>query len=119
MYRWKIAVEPTATNTKLLMTDPDGNELLKAALPSTPNHPRALLTLLEGLALWAGQPLTAAISAGPALPRHVDSALFGADLFPCDSVLVHYEVVECRRRRQTLRGVGDFRQLRLVQRRWA
>ena len=75
MYRWKIAVEPTATNTKLLMTDLDGNELLKAALPSTPNHPRALLTLLEGLALWAGQPLTAAIFAGPALPRHPTHSL--------------------------------------------
>lgn len=106
-------------NTKLLMTDPEGNELPKAALPSTPNHPRALLTLLEGLALWAGQPLTAAISAGPTLPRHIDAALFGADLMPCDSVLVRYEVVALRRRRRTLSGMGDFRQLRLVQRRWA
>lgn len=119
MYRWRIAVEPTAANTKLLMTDPDGNELLKAALPSTPNHPRALLTLLEGLALWAGQPLTAAISAGPALPRHVDAALFGGELLPCDSALVCYEVVEIHRRRRTLSGVGDFRQLRLLQRRLA
>ncbi|MCC6624433.1 MAG: hypothetical protein IT385_24500 [Deltaproteobacteria bacterium] len=83
-------MEPTATNTKLLMTDPDGNELLKAALPS-----------------------------GPTLPRHIDAALFGADLMPCDSVLVRYEVVALRRRRRTLSGMGDFRQLRLVQRRWA
>lgn len=118
MYRWRIAVEPTAAKTKLLMTDADGHELLKAALPSTPNHPRALLTLLEGLALWGGQPLTAAISVGPALPRHVDAALFGADLMPCDSALVRYEMVEIHRRRRTLSGVGDFRQLRLVQRRW-
>ena len=119
MYRWKTAVEPTATSTKLLVTDPDGNELLKAALPPMPNHPRALLTLLEGLALWAGQPLTAAISVGPALPRRVDAALFGGDLLPCDSALVRYEVVEILRRRRTLSGVGDFRQLRLVQRRWS
>ncbi len=120
MFRWKTAVEPTATNTKLLMTDADGNELLKASLPSAPSHPRALLTLLEGLALWAGQPLTAAIYAGPALPRHIDAALFGADLFPCDSMLVRYEVVIRRRRpRLALSGIGDFRQLRLVQRRWA
>jgi len=117
MYRWRIAVQPTAANTKLLMTDPDGNELLKAALPAAPNHPRALLTLLEGLALWVGQPLTTVISVGPSLPRHVDAALFGGDLLPCDSALVHYEVVEIRRRRRTLSGVGDFRQLRLVQRR--
>ena len=119
MYRWRIALEPAATNTKLLVTDPDGNELLKAALPSTPNHPRALLTLLEGLALWAGQPLTAAISVGPTLPRHVDAGLFGGDLLPCDSALVRYEVLENHRRRRTLSGVGDFRRLRLVQRRWA
>lgn len=119
MYRWKTAVEATATSTKLLVTDAEGRERLKAAMPPMPNHPRALLTLLEGVALWAGHPLTAVISAGPTLPRHVDAALFGADLIPCDSLLVRYELVEVPRRRRTLSGVGDFRQLRLVQRRWS
>lgn len=120
MYRWKIAVEATARSTKLLVTDAAGDEVLKAALPSRPLHPRALLTVLEGMALWAGEPLTAAICAGPSLPRGIDEALFGVGLVPMDSALVRFEVVApLRGRRRTLSGLGDFRRLRLVQRRWA
>lgn len=119
MYRWKTAVEPTAWNTRLLVTDSEGNELLKAALPPTPQHPRALLTLLEGLALWAGEPLTAVICAGPMLPPRIDEALFGTGLVPLDSALVRFEAIGPVRRRRTLSGLGDFRLLRLVQRRWA
>lgn len=115
MSRWKTAVEVTAMNAKLLVSDQDHNELLKAALPSRPDHPRALLTLLEGLALWSGHPLTAAICVGRTSGARCDSGLFGGDLYPCDSALVRYDVVEVRRRR-TLGGVGDFRQLRLIQR---
>jgi len=85
MYQWKTADEPTLRSTKLLVMDPDGNELMKAMLPPFPQHSRALLTLLEGLALWAGHPLTVVISAGPALPQHVAEALFGAGPLPCDS----------------------------------
>lgn len=120
MHRWKLAIEPTIRNTKFLVTDPDGHELVKAALPPIPQHPRALLTLVEGLALWAGYPLTAVISVGPTWPRHFDEALFGTPLVPSDSALVRFEVVApARRRRRTLRGVGDFRQLRLLHRGWA
>jgi len=117
MHRWRSAVEPTAWKTKILVTDSEGNELLKASLPSPPQHPRALLTLLEGLALWAGEPLTAVISVGPRLPRGVDASLFGTSLVPIDSALVRFDQVGPIRRRRTLSGVGDFRGLRLVQRR--
>jgi len=84
--------------------------------PLFPQHPRALLTLLEGLAPWAGRPLTVVISA---LPRHVTEALFGAGPLPCDSALVSFEVIDRLSRRRTLRGVGDFRLLQRLQRRWA
>ena len=87
--------------------------------PLFPQHPRALLTLLEGLAPWARRPLTVVISAGPALPQHVAEALFGAGPLPCDSALVSFEVIDRLSRRRTLRGVGDFRLLRRLQRRWA
>jgi hypothetical protein len=120
MVQWRAAVEPTAGQTKILVTDEDGNEVLKAALSAAPNHPRALLTLLEGLALWAGHPLTAAISVGPALPLHIDAALFGRQLVADESALVRFwPIVPLRCRRRTLSGVGDFRQLRLVWRRGA
>jgi len=117
MHRWRTAVEPTAWNTKILATDSEGNELLKAALPLPPQHPRALLTLLEGLALRAGEPLTAVISVGHRLPSGVDASLFGTSLVPIDSALVRLDQVGPIHRRRTLSGVGDFRELRLVQRR--
>ncbi len=115
MSRWMTAVEATAMHTKLLVTDAEGDEILKAALPARPDHPRALLTLLEGLALWSGHPLTAVLCAvSPSRPL-TDSGLFGGDLWPCDSALVRYDLVEHRRRR-TVSGLGDFRKLRLLQR---
>ena len=51
MERWKTMVEPTPRAVRLLMTDPETNEVLKAVLPPYPRHPRALLSLLEALAL--------------------------------------------------------------------
>jgi hypothetical protein len=117
--RWKTTVKPCPHAVRLLMTDPDRNEVVKAALPPSPEHPRALLTLLEGLALWTGHPLTAAISVGPAEEMRCAGALFGEGLVPIDSALVRFDIVEPARRRRTLPGVGDFRQLRLLHGRWA
>lgn len=119
MDRWKTTVQPAPRAVRLLMTDPDHNERLKAALPPFPQHPRALLTLLEALSLWVGQPLTAAISAEHPVDRRCGEALFGDGLIPIDSALVRFEVLGPARRRRTIAGVGDFRQLRLVHGRWA
>lgn len=119
MDRWKTTVQPTRRSVRLLMTDADRNEVLKAALPLYPQHPRALLTLLEALALWAGQPLTAAISAAPSVDRRCAEALFGDGLVPLDSALVRFDVIAPSQRRRTLPGVGDFRQLRLLHGRWS
>lgn len=119
MDTWKTTVEPTARRVRLLLTDPDRNEVLKAALPPFPQHPRALLTVLEGLALWAGQPLTAAICAAPSVDRRCAEALFGDGLLPLDSALVRFDVLAPARRRRTIAGVGDFAQLRLVHGRWS
>lgn len=100
-------------SSRLLIEGPEG-ELLKARMPR-PNHPRALLTTLEGAALWAGTPLCAAISAeGPFDPSLAD-ALFGVD-WPVDSALVRFvaAVPRARGRRRRISGVGDFRQLNLL-----
>ncbi len=54
MYRWKTAVGPTVRNTKILVTDPDGRELLKAVLPPVPGHPRTPLSRDRCVAgVWA------------------------------------------------------------------
>ncbi len=48
---------------RILVTDSmSPNEILRARFRDQPQHPRALCTLLEGLALWNGKPVTAAVS---------------------------------------------------------
>lgn len=115
---WKITLQPTPQAVRLLLTDPHRNEVLKAALPPTPSHPRAALALLETLALWVGRPITAAISAEPSGTTLCAEALFVDGLLPAETALVRFEPLLTRARR-TLPGVGDFRQLRLIHGRWS
>jgi len=117
MQTWKTTIHPSRSRLRLLLTDPEGHEVLKAALPPFPQHPRALLSLLEALSLWLGSPLAAAISAAPPVAPRCAEALFGDGLFPLDSALVRFELLPPPQRRRTLPGVGDFRQLRLIHRR--
>ena len=69
MTTWTTQVNVNRETIRLRVRDATGNELLKAVLPRSPEHPRAVLTLLEGLALWAGEALCVATSvdasAGP------------------------------------------------------
>jgi hypothetical protein len=117
MHPWnaRLLVEPT--HTKVLIEDLEG-DVLKARLPSRPQHPRALLTLLEGLALWAGRPLCAVTCVPSRWDPSLVAALFGGDFAPVESALVRFELAEIpkRQRRRRLPGVGDFRQLYLLPR---
>jgi hypothetical protein len=92
--------------------------VLKARLPAVPQHPRALETLAEGVALWYNRPLSVALavdaaealSASPRWPAALD-VLF-------HTPLVTIELVQGppRRPRGGLGGLGafaDVRQLRL------
>jgi len=115
MSGWKAAVRLTAGESKVLVTSETGDDLLKAALPSWSNHPRALLTLLEGVALWQGTPLCVAISVADGVDASHVSDLCGDRIWPQESALVRvFFAAPTRRKRRRLRGVGDFRQLRLV-----
>jgi len=109
----QVKVSWSLTCTKVLIEGPEG-DILKARF-GAPNHPRALLTLLEGAALWTGNPLLTAISAESRLGTERAEALFGAP-WPADSALVRF--VEATRRPRTRRicihGVGDFRQVSLL-----
>jgi hypothetical protein len=113
MTRWRSTLRVSPREVRLLVTDAMQGDVLKARLPGRPPHPRALLTLLEGLALWNGQTMCAVISAAGAAVPMPDSTLFGDELWPGESPLVRFEVAvpECRKR---LPGLGDFRGLRLL-----
>jgi hypothetical protein len=101
------------------VTSPEGDDLIKARLPLRPPHPRALLTMLEGIALFSGEPLYAVISAGAHRDDWLGSEQWGDELWPAESPLVHFDfALPAPRAPRRLRGVGDFRdvrrQLRLV-----
>ena len=114
---WKTTMQLGPSAVRLLMTDEENHEILKARLPLRPTHPRAATTLLEGLALWAGHPLTVALGAGDRSAPTFGAWLFGPDGWPEEGALLRFHVLADRRiRRRTLDGVGDFRQLRLLHR---
>ncbi len=101
----------TISEARLRCTSPDWGDVLKARLPLRPCHPRALLTLSEGLSLWSGSPLNVVIAAERGSPSWHESGLFGDELWPGESLLVRYEVGGHGRPKR-LRGLGDFRELR-------
>jgi hypothetical protein len=111
MRDWKATLQVGRSSALLLVTE-EMSDVLKARLPLSPSHPRALLTLLEGLSLWCGEPLHVAVSASD---RSVDwgaSGLFGGELYPGESQLVQFHVGPRDCRAQRLRGVADFRPVR-------
>jgi hypothetical protein len=115
---WNTTMQIGPNTVRLLLTDENNHEILKARLPlCCPVHPRSATTLLEGLSLWAGAPLTVALGAvGRSSPTSAEW-LFGSGTWPADSALVRFDLLEDRpRRRRTIAGLGDFRQLRLLHR---
>lgn len=101
---------------RLLVTDAFGHDIVKARLPLPSDHPRALLTLLEGLALYAGNRLCVATSVAADADPMRSCGPLGQGLYPLDSALVRFEFIELAPRPRRLRGMGSFhdvRQLRL------
>lgn len=114
---WKTTMWLGPNAVRLLITGDENEEILKARLPLRPTHPRAATTLLEGLALWAGHPLTAALGADGRSGPTSAAWLFGPEGWPQESALVRFHVIGApSRRRRTIPGVGDFHQLRLLHR---
>lgn len=112
MFRsWRCNLRVTERHATILVMGPEG-DLLKARLDTRPCHPRALLTLFEGLSLWCGEPLSVALSVAERFHASPISTLFGDGLFPAESGLVRFEVVERGPHKARLRGLGDFRALR-------
>lgn len=117
---YTVVITPSEARTRVLVTaGPD--ELLRAILPppSQLQYERAVITFLEGLALWLNTKLHVVLS--------VDAKAAGCCVGLTDelgvgvrSLFFDVEVRDRatrRRRGQRIRGIGDFadlRQLRLV-----
>lgn len=110
--RISAQIQVVAGHVRILVTEADRGDVLKASLPHSPAHPRAMLTLLEGLALWSGAPVCAVIIAEQNCPSWVGAGVFGDELWPGESQLVQYEVGNHVRPKR-LRGMGDFHALRI------
>lgn len=108
-----MVVSPEPTGTRVLVTDRE-EVRLKARLSCPPAHPRALSWLIEAVALWQGAGVRAVLCAGG--PRRTHAASFRADWFPdFGGPLYSLEVVDggrAPRVRDSLRGLGDFRDLK-------
>jgi hypothetical protein len=110
---WPTTLRIVDEELKLLVTSPAGDDLIKARLPRQARHPRALLTLLEGVALWSGEPLYAVISAGAHPDAWLGCEAWTDELWPAESPLVHFDFASpLPRLRRPLRGVGNFRDVR-------
>ena len=109
MIKPHVLLKPSPLSTRVLVTI-DGDELLKAELPppSAQTHPRAAPTLLEGLALWLGRPLSVVLCADA---EDASPALGLCDGFGFGATTAHYEVVVWDRRRKP-RRLGSFNDLR-------
>jgi len=107
---WSATLEVTPQAIKVVVTEPEGDEVLKAVFSGAPDHPRALLTLLEGLALWSGAPMCAAISAAHPVSHSLGLGRFGdLDHWPEESALVSFQFVEPARRRRRIRQLQSSR----------
>jgi hypothetical protein len=116
MARWPTTLRIGAKELKLRVTSPHGDDLLRARLPVLCPHPRALLTLLEGVALWSGEPLRAAISASAQRDDWLCAEEWGDASWPPESALVHFDFAipphvcrggDLREARRCLRMVGS------------
>ena len=106
MPAWKTTLRVRPEAVKLLVQTEEGDDILKAQLPGYPDHPRALLSLLEGLALWCGTPLCVAISAAAPFDHSLGLGRF-ADIdegWPAASALVRYEFVAPAPRSRRIRA---------------
>jgi len=98
---------------QILVLSPEG-DVLKAKLPLRREHPRALVTVLEGLALWQGGPLGVVHYVDAKARGCTDWAFSNADLGGERSPLVDFSTRMHGHAKGRIRGVGDFRQLRLL-----
>ena len=103
MAQWPTTLRIGVKELKLRVTSPHGDDLLRARLPVLSSHPCALLTLLEGVALWSGEPLHAAISASAQRDDWLCSEPWGDAFWPPESPLVHFDFAIPPR----VRRVGD------------
>jgi hypothetical protein len=106
MPTWIVTGRVVERRLRLRVRNCFGEDLLRANLPVVAEHPRAFLMMLEGLALWAGEPLRAVISAADSAVASAEPGVSRIET----SALVRLEWVfsKPRQRRLRLRSRRDW-----------
>lgn len=112
-----VTMDPSREATRILVMD-GGDEMMRAVLgPAEGTHPRAAVTLLEGLALWHQRALSVAVCVDE---RESSSALHLYEGLGDGVRNLHFEVAIVARERRVrgrrlacLGRFGDLRQLSL------
>ena len=111
-----MAIQPGLTGTRVLAVTATGTTLLKARLRISPMHPRAMMMLLEAIALWEGQMVRGvlvagveAMSCGTSLFRDCFADFGGPPLYELAYTSSDHPIE--RQRRDPLAGFGDLRHL--------
>jgi hypothetical protein len=109
-----VGIDSTSEATRILATAGPQETILKARLCATAQHPRAVPTLLEALALWEGMPVRAALvvdgpdgSSATRLCLDAWADFGGAPLYTLE-----FAHGRRRRHRDPLSGLGRFHDLR-------
>lgn len=111
-----VAIDSRSDETRVLATAGPRETVLKARLSPTPQHPRAVVALLEALAMWEGTMARAVVvvddregSGSSATRLKLDdfADLFGEPLYQLRFVHGHK-----RHHRDRVNGFGPFHDLR-------
>jgi len=97
-----------------MLTAPAASTVMKARLPNPPAHPRAVISLLEAIALWYRQPLRAVIDADAEdVRRHPERWAMLLGDAPEMAVAVEWVAVPPARKKDAfLASMGDFARAR-------
>jgi hypothetical protein len=109
-----VAIDSKSDETRVLATAGPRETVLKARLSPTPQHPRAVVALLEALAMWEGTMARAVVvvddrqgSSATRLKLDSMADFFGEPLYQLQFVNGHK-----RRHRDRVDGFGPFHDLR-------
>jgi hypothetical protein len=115
MHTLWMGIRPGPDRTRVVVQD-GPLPVLKARLPDAPQHPRALETLAEGIALWYGRPVYGALGVAAADALCVSPRWHATVDGLTRTALVTIELVVGRPRPPRggdgLHGLGDFADLR-------
>jgi hypothetical protein len=110
-----LAIVPESDTTRILVKDGARRTVLKAHLSHPPRHPRAIPSLLEAIALWAGQPVRAVLAADePSTSFGSTNWLDDLELSrrtPLYDISIVPRTPPGARRKDEIPGVGDFADL--------